>query len=65
MNDKRAMPLWSIILFTSAILLTSCHQSNQEDFKSHHMDALNLVEKSKGFIEAFEARDVDKMKSYF
>ena len=65
MNDKRAMPLWSIILFTSAILLTSCLQSNQEDFKSHHMDALNLVEKSKGFIEAFESRDVDKMKSYF
>lgn len=29
------------------------------------MDPLNLVEKAKGFIQAFEERNVPKMKSYF
>ncbi|EAY27378.1 nuclear transport factor 2 family protein [Microscilla marina] len=28
------------------------------------MDSLNLVEKSEGFIKAFEAGDTEKMKSY-
>ncbi|WNJ19098.1 nuclear transport factor 2 family protein [Pontibacter sp. G13] len=29
------------------------------------MDPLNLIEKSTGFIRAFEASDVDKMQSYW
>lgn len=53
----------SSLFLIASLFLVGCDHTSKE--KSKPMDSLNLIEKSKGFIQAFEARDAEKMKSYF
>lgn len=57
------MKLKLILTILVGVLLSNCNNKKTQNLKP--MDTLNLIEKSKGFIEAFENRDVNKMKSYW